>query len=199
MIKNIVFDLGGVLIDFTLLGDFDHLFKDQLTKDRFMKATLGSKIWPEYDRGVMSHDEIVDAFVANDPGIEEEIRNVFDDLDGIVRPRRFIETLIGYVREQGFNVYALSNMPKRVKEDCEEAFSFLSLMDGHLFSYDAKCIKPDAIIYQKLLEKFDLKAEECFFVDDIMENIEGAKQVGMPGMKYTTYYEVKEKIGSLNG
>ena len=74
---------------------------------------------------------------------------------------------------------------------------FLKEADGAIFSYEIKQIKPDAAIFEALFEKYQIKAEESVFLDDLQANIEGAKLVGMQGIVFTGLEEAKEALKKL--
>ena len=88
------------------------------------------------------------------------------------------------LKENGYGVYLLSNVGKefhRVKKN----IPVLELFDGFVASSDYQVIKPEKEIYNILYEKFSLKAEECYFIDDVQKNIDGARETGMDGHCYS--------------
>ena len=80
----------------------------------------------------------------------------------------------------------------------DNALDFLPLTDGAIFSYTVKQIKPDLEIYETLLNQYKLKPEECVFIDDRMENIEGAEKAGIHGICFETIGQVKEDLKKYN-
>ena len=74
---------------------------------------------------------------------------------------------------------------------------FLQYMDGTVFSYQYQIIKPDVRIYEQLLKNYDLRAEECVFIDDKAENVEAAKAAGYQGIVFTDYETVKEQLEEI--
>lgn len=83
-------------------------------------------------------------------------------------------------------------------ENKDNALDFLPLTDGAIFSYTVKQIKPDLEIYETLLNQYRLKPDECVFIDDRMENIEGAKKAGIHGICFETIGQVKEDLKKYN-
>ena len=198
-IDTIIFDIGGVLVDFRLNCNFDHIFKTDEVKEKFMKATIQDSLWKEFDRGVLSDEEIVDGFVANDTSIEAEIREVFNDFSGVISIRDFVFSFIDEIKAKGYKVYALSNMPKIVREDCDKDFAFLDKMDGYILSYEVKCIKPDREIYDVLLSKYNLKAQNCIFIDDLAENTKSARRLGFETITYVNYENMRAELAKKTG
>ncbi len=184
MIKNIIFDIGNVLMPFGYRPFFRSFGYDEEIVERLAKATAQSPDWNELDRGVLSYEEVLERFVQNAPDLEEIIHKIFADLHGILGVYDYTESWIKQLKEEGYGVYYLSNFFQKAEEDCKELMGFLELMDGGILSYRDKVTKPDNQIYELLLERFRLKAEECVFLDDTEKNIIGARAVGIQGILF---------------
>ena len=165
MIKNVVFDLGKVLVAF----DWDILArKIGFTEEEikiFAERVVGDR-WDEFDRGVMSE--------------EEAIKYIGHRVDEAIYVFPYVDEWLKNLKERGYNIYILSNFPPNVflKEE-EEKFHFLKYADGKVISGFVKMIKPDREMYEYLLRTYDLKGEESIFIDDRPGNIEGAKNAGL--------------------
>ena len=94
------------------------------------------------------------------------------ELDGV--------SLVRELKAMGYGIYLCSNASERLLE-CYRIIPGIECFDGILFSAEVKCVKPQKEMYQHLFERFHLKPEECFFIDDVMLNIEGARACGMDG------------------
>jgi len=184
MIKNIIFDIGNVLMPFGYRAFYESFGYEEDIVERLSMATAQSPDWNELDRGVLSYEEVLERFVENDPELVEIIHKVFADLQGILGLYDYTEGWIKQLKEEGYGVYYLSNFFKKAEEDCKELMGFLELMDGGILSYKDKVTKPDRQIYELLLKRFGLKAEECVFLDDIQKNIDGACAVGIQGILF---------------
>lgn len=184
MIKNIIFDIGNVLMPFGYRPFFESFGYDEETVERLSKATAQSPDWNELDRGVLSYEAVLRRFVENDSQLEEIIQRVFADLHGILGVYDYTESWIKQLKEAGYGVYYLSNFFQKADEDCKDLMGFLELTDGGILSYKDKVTKPDSQIYELLLERFGLKAEECVFLDDTKKNIDGARAVGIHGILF---------------
>ena len=91
----------------------------------------------------------------------------------------------------------LSNFGEITRAHCQDALSFMPYTDGGIMSYEVKVIKPDSAIYQALIDKYDLKPEECVFVDDLLENVEAAKKLGLKGVHAVTHEAALEGLAAL--
>lgn len=178
MIKTVIFDIGNVLADFAWEPFYRSFGFSEEVFDKLAKATVKSPEWNEFDRGAWSTEEIIAAFTANDPSVEKEIRLVFQNLKGIVTKRDYAIKWIRHLKAEGLQVLYLSNFAEITKEHCKDALDFMPYTDGGIMSYEVKLVKPHADIYEALIAKYDLKPEECVFVDDTLPNVEAAAKLG---------------------
>lgn len=198
MIKNVIFDIGEVLVDFRW---FDLLkekgFSEELA-ERIVKATSKSKTWREFDRGHLTYSEVVDSFCSDSPELGKEIRLAFENLAGIVRLRPYAIPLIKKLKSRGMGVYYLSNWFKKICDDCPDALEFLPYTDGGIFSWQEGVVKPDYEIYRRLLAKYGLKAEECIFIDDNSQNVAAAKELGFAGAVFEDAGQIEAVLDGLS-
>ena len=179
MIRNIIFDIGNVLTGFTWQEFYAGFGYDTEMIEKLGAATVKNPVWNEIDRGVWSDEEVIQAFIKNDPSLEPELRRIFQNIHGIVVKRDYAIPWIRSLREAGYRCYYLSNFSRRAHTECADALDFLPYMDGGILSFQDKVIKPDPKIYQLLLKRFRLKAEECVFMDDTEKNLLPAKELGI--------------------
>lgn len=197
MIKNIILDVGNVLVAWEPRIAMKKLGFDEKTIDIVAKATAESEEWNEMDRGVKSDEELLAGLVAKSPDYEHEIKMFWEHVGDAIWQFDYTKAWIGRMKEQGYHVYILSNYGHWTYGKTQEALSFLGDVDGALFSYEVKQIKPEPEIYQSLLKRYELKAEECVFLDDRQENIDGAKAQGIEGICFLEYEDAKEKLRVL--
>lgn len=183
MIKNIIFDIGKVLIGFDWRAYLHSLFDDD-TAESVAAAIFGSGHWPELDRAVLSEEEILGLFYGAGQGVEPQIKEAFDRIGECVAKRDWAFDLMDSLKEKGYKLYYLSNMSEHVKGSNPEAFAFTERMDGGIYSCEVHLIKPDPAIYRSLLEKYGLVPEECLFIDDHPENIAAGKRLGIKGIVF---------------
>ncbi len=181
MIRNIVFDMGNVLLRFD-----PGLFMDRLgveTQDRplLMREVFKSLEWAQMDRGTLTDGQAVSSICRRLP---ERLHDTAEKLVTLWdRPILEIEGSFELVRELsglGYGIYLLSNASLR-QHDYWPRVPASVYFDGTLISADVKLIKPQPEIYRLFLETFSLRPEECFFIDDANYNIEGALNAGMSG------------------
>ena len=176
MIRNVILDVGNVLVDYCWKKHLNSFgFSEEIAK-RVAAATALSEDWDEYDRGVLTDDEVLNRFIENDPGVEKEIRMYVENLSGVIEVYPYAEQWIRDLKAQGLHVYILSNFGEKCYNDCGSKMDFTGLVDGAVFSWREKVIKPDDAIYQCILKRYQLIPEECMFFDDREVNVEGAKR-----------------------
>jgi len=194
MIRNIVFDIGNVLVDFCWREHIAGLGFDQNMVERLGKAMMLNPVWNEVDRGVWSNEELLQGFIDNDPEMEAEIRTVFGDLSTIVREKSESGAWIRSLKEKGYRVYYLSNFSARVKREAADQLTFLQEMDGGIMSYEVRLIKPDAAIYRALFERYGLKPQESVFLDDSPANVEASRAIGMESILVKSQKQAMEEL-----
>ncbi|MCQ2523720.1 MAG: HAD family phosphatase [Lachnospiraceae bacterium] len=197
MIKNIIFDFGNVLVEYNIK---EFMVKKGMSPDmikRLLKASIMGPFWDEFDRGVLTEDEAFEGFLSIDPEIGEELHTVFDNIHGMLTKRDFATDWIKDLKQTGYNVYYLSNYSKKAFEECADSVDFIEYMDGGIMSHQVLMIKPDPNIYKLLLNRYNLKPEECLFVDDTPQNVEVAQTLGMKGIVYTNKEDVDSYISEI--
>lgn len=174
MVKNVVFDLGNVLVEFNVDKMIRHFFS---SKQEEIKEFYFASLWNEYDQGLHSKEEMIETGIERFPEQKEEIIGLMENWTHFVVPVCKNVEYLKTLKELGYHVYILSNIPEDDTLYLKSLGVFDSI-DGGIFSYQVKMIKPDKKIYECLLNTYHLCAEECLFLDDRKENIESAKTLG---------------------
>ena len=197
MIRNIVFDIGDVLVYFCYREYFASLGYSEEMVERISKATVLNDLWSHFDRGDLSDEEVIDLLVKSDPEIETDIRKVLSNCHDLVRQHDYAIPWIKELKAKGYHIYYLSNYFEKLIRENPEALSFIDYMDGGIFSCRVHALKPAPEIYQTLLSKYNLKPEECVFFDDRQANVDGAIAVGMHAVVFENQAQAKEALSRL--
>lgn len=200
MIQNIIFDIGNVLASFRWKDLFKDLGFTGEKFDRIAAATvLHPTMWNEFDRSLMRDEEIIAKCVERAPEYEKEIRLVFTQTELLVEEYDYSYDWIKGLKEQGYKVFLLSNYGRTAFEAARDhgRLSFLPLVDGGVISYEVQIVKPEAEIYKALLEKYNLKAEECVFLDDRADNIAAAKSLGFHGVVVESFEQASDALNKI--
>ena len=197
MIKNIVFDIGQVLKGWhperlpELMGE--------KTGEAVRKAVCGNPLWQELDRGIMPEEEILSRMISENQEVVNEILYLWDHLEIISEKLDYAIPWLQELKDRGYGLYYLSNYSYHLRTTVPQTLAFLPLMDGGIFSYEAKLLKPDPVFYEMLLKTYRLVAEECIFIDDRAENVRAAEGCGMQGILFRDYESARialeERLG----
>ena len=192
MYKNIIFDLGGVMVDFDPKTYLVDRFCNAEVEEKVSRITFESDEWKQLDAGLITRSEANLTMLAHakELGCAFEVQGVLDDWTHILRPRRRMQELVQKLKAHGYCVYYLSNIPEDVL-DLLMKRDFNGLFDGGVPSCEIHINKPDPRIYQALLEKYHLKASESIFIDDRLDNVQAAFRLGFAGI------QMKESVGTL--
>ncbi len=184
MIKNLVFDMGRVLLDYDSEKVCRHFIEDEAERKKVETAVFISPEWIMLDMGVLSEEEGLSRMQKRlDTDHEKEMARIclehwheycMWEKDGMAE-------LLKDLKEADFGLYVCSNASLRLLSCYRDVIPGIEYFDGLLFSAEVKCMKPQKEMYQHLFERFGLAPEECFFVDDQQINIDGAKACGMDG------------------
>lgn len=182
MIRSIIFDMGQVLIRWQPELLISHLGIPEEDHSPLRKAVFNSVEWIQLDRGTISKEEALSAICRNLPqrlhGSAREL--VCGWWTYPLTPIPGMEALIAQLKAQGYGIYLLSNASSELHQYFHR-IPGSQYFDGKIVSADWKLLKPQHEIYETLFREFGLRPEECFFIDDLNINIEGARYVGMDG------------------
>ena len=192
MYKSIIFDIGGVLVDFDPKAYLVDRLCNAEMEEKVYDLTFGSEEWQLLDAGKLSRYDGNQRMLehARAEGCAFEVQGVLDDWMHILRPRRRMQELVQKLKAHGYCVYYLSNIPEDVL-DLLMNRDMKGLFDGGVASCEVHINKPDPRIYKALLEKYHLKAQESVFIDDRLDNVQTAFRLGFAGI------QMKESVGTL--
>jgi len=187
--KNIIFDLGGVLINWNPRQLIQEILKDEnaskykVSPDDLMEMYRSSR-WNDFDRGTISKENLIEYF-SKTYKINADFFHIFyKKIYKHLFPLSEGLKLLNKIKSKGYKTYVLSNFSQDLFETVSPTYDFLDSFDGAIISYKVKTVKPEPEIYQLLLKNYNLKADECLFLDDKEENILGAKVLGIDGILY---------------
>jgi epoxide hydrolase-like predicted phosphatase len=194
MIKNIVFDLGNVLISFRPSEYFDKKDYPEYVKAKIMSDIFRSKEWLMLDNGMINTREAIDSIASGSSLKKEEIAHVFNLRTELIFPLDNNVRLLPELKKQGFRLYFLSNFPLDLFEEIKTGYYFFKYFDGGIISAEAKISKPDSRIYDLLLKKYLLVPEECLYIDDLEINVKAGEAAGMKGLVTFGSLEISGEI-----
>ena len=181
MIRNVVFDMGQVLIRYEPDRYIRELEVSEADGKLLMEQVFRSLEWTRMDWGELTDEQAAESICARLPArLHAAARKLVLGWEQPILPVPGIGELIGELKAAGYGIYLLSNASFRQREYWP-AIPGSELFDGGVISCEEGFIKPERGIYEALLDRYGLKAEECFFVDDVPVNVQGARRCGMDG------------------
>ena len=188
MIRNMVFDIGNVLMDFRWKEYMRSLFgEDETLIQTINQGIWHNGCWAAMDKGEMDGAATLRSAVAFAPQYEKEIKLTLDSVAHAFHKFEYSIPWIQELKRMGLNVYYLSNYSAFSIAANPDVLNFIPYMDGGVFSFEVKAVKPEPEIYRCLCDKYDLKPEECLFTDDVPANVKGTQACGFQGIVFEGY------------
>ena len=193
MIKNLIFDIGGIIIDDgkEIMQKYFNISKEETVKLR--KIIYGSNYFSECLLGKITQNECKQKLILENPSYKyyiEKSLNV-DNQNEILPMKKEVLDLI-YTLKNKYKIYFLSNLTDATYE---YIIKILNEFNGGIYSFKVGVKKPDSRIYEKLIKKYKLEKKECIFFDDKQKNIDMSNKLGILGIKFNTKEDI---INSLN-
>lgn len=182
MVKNIVFDLGNVLISFRPAEFFEKKHYPEDIRNTILADIFASREWLQLDNGDITVDEAIESIAASSALKRGEIARIFNLRLEIMFPLTSNAKLLPGLKKRGFGLYYLSNFPSDIFADVKKSYDFFRHFDGGIISADVRLSKPDIEIYRTLAGRYSLLPEECLYVDDVDINVKAAVAAGMIGL-----------------
>lgn len=199
MIKSVVFDFGGVLVDWNPHYLYDKYFASREKADWFLE-NICVYSWNIQMDGGKPFAEGVAELQALHPEWSEAIE---------IYHSRWIEMMNGQIegtvallhrlKAAGYGVYGLTNWSSETYPKIRDSYPVFKEFDGIVVSGEEHLLKPDAAIYRCLLDRYSLRAEESIFVDDNADNVVGAQAVGMKAVRFTSPEELEQQLRDVYG
>lgn len=197
MIKNIIFDFGGVLLDWNPRYLYKSYFNNDEEMEHFLADICNGEWNIKQDAG-RPFAEAVKELQAKFPEYAEAIQMYDDDWEKMLKcelPESI--DLLKELKFMGYGIYGLTNWSAEKIGYAFANYSFFSLFDGIVVSGVEKVVKPDRKIYEILLERYSLKPGECVFIDDNQDNVDMAKVLGINAIRFDNIGNVKEHLETL--
>lgn len=201
MYKNIIFDMGNVIVDFSPDYVLAQFTTDIHLINRLKNAIFFTDIWNETDRGTRDQDDVYQYAIATLPDVDHSLiaAIIMEWYKHKTENKRMLE-IAQELKAKGYRLFLCSNAAKSFYL-YEQYIDTFRLMDGKLISSDVQLVKPERAYFEYFLNKYKLKAAECFFIDDSIANIKGAFACGIDGYWYNgntdLFYAFLKKVHIL--
>lgn len=196
-IETIIFDLGGVLIDWNPAYVFDKLIQDEEKRKHFF-AEICTSAWNEEQDAGRSLKEATKLLVDQHPEWQEYIEAYYGRWEEMLGgPIEETVEIFRLLKEKGrYRFYALTNWSGELFPIALGKYDFLHWFDGRLVSGDEKTRKPFPEFYQLLLDRFNIDKEKAIFIDDSKRNAEAAEAFGIPTIRFESPMQLRRELVS---
>lgn len=191
---HIIFDLGGVVFDWSPDAIIQAVFQEPEIQARVRREVFEHPDWVETDRGTLSRADAVVRWARRTGRSIEEMKAMMHQADVSMQPKTDTLALMEELAGQGLPLYCLSNMPAERYAYLQRTHGFWDLFSGIIISAHVKMVKPEPGIFEHMLATHDLAPASSLFIDDSHTNIRAARSVGIHGILFTTAAACRQQI-----
>lgn len=193
MIKNIIFDFGGVLVDWNPEYLYKQVFQEEAEMNYFL-TTVCTPEWNLQQDAGRSLAAATDEIVAKFPKYQKQIEMFYGNWTAMLGGEIFENVALIEPLKRKFKLFGLSNWSAETFPKAKEMFPFFQKLDGIVLSGEEKLIKPGEQIYKVLLSRYKLIASECLFIDDSIKNIMAAEMLGFHTIHFAPNINLKYEL-----
>ena len=198
MIKNIISDIGNVLFEFDTSGFINKNIETE-DKEKFFDLVFGSENWQLMDKGDLAFEDAREYFLSVFPKYKDSLNKLFDSsLTLCLNMNNNNINILKEYKKKEYNIYYLSNMSVETFQCINKKTDFFekTCIGGIVSAYE-KMIKPSEEIYKLLLNRFNLLAEECLFIDDNFNNVNSALKLGFNSFQLKNMSNMKFELEKI--
>ena len=178
-IKNIIFDLGGVLVNWSPLDCVYSIFGENERSNKLANIIFNSHIWKAMDRGDIDENIGKMQILKKYPEFKDEIEELFKSYKKCLKPLTSNIEVAKSLKNSGYELFILSNIFDEVWKYILSTSDFFNFFDGIVLSYIEKTSKPDEKMYQKIINRYELIPSQTLYIDDSAENIKMGRKMGL--------------------
>lgn len=194
MIRNIVFDMGNVLLDYNPDVILDKVCDTKEEKEIIRKELFLGPEWKLGDLGLITNEQRFEGVSKRVPQfLHEKLKNCVEHWDICMKPVEGAREFVDFVQAQGYDSYIISNASTNFYDYFPKHFK-LREFKGIVVSADIHVLKPELEIYRYFLDTYGVNPKECLFIDDLPQNVEGAMAAGMQAVRFNNNYQELRNI-----
>ena len=197
MVKNLVFDLGGVLVDYNPRKYLTDMFLNKPIEDFLYDNIFASESWANLDAGRITLSKATTEILKNCGDKSYEAQLVLDDWHNMLVTNFDMFEMLKNLKRAGYSLYYLSNISENIFNSFTAKKRFMSLFNGGIASCEVRLLKPDAAIFRLLVETYNLIPNECLFIDDSVENADAATEQHFTSIVFENAEELRQTLLTL--
>lgn len=194
MIKNIIFDIGGVLLEYNPKTYLDKLNIEESKRKELNNIIFHNQKWRDCLNGFINNEELINYLGKENPKYKNEIEQILskDNLKYMLPPKQDIIEYYKSLKQNGYKIYLCSNITECTYDYIKDNFEIIQIADGGVFSCFENISKPNSEIYYRLIEKYNLEIEKSILIDDTKRNVMSANDIGLRGILFNNIEDIKE-------
>ncbi|MEG0307155.1 MAG: HAD family phosphatase [Clostridium sp.] len=197
MIKNVIFDIGNVLLSFNPMEYLRRKIDNEGKVQKIYEEIFLSEEWLMLDRGIITEIEAVDRLCSRHKEDAELINIAMDNWYELLKPIEEAVNGLEELNNRGYNLYYLSNFHDMAFKEINKTHGFFKLFHGGVVSYEEKLLKPEKEIYERLVERYKIIPKESIFIDDTKLNVEAAKRLGFKTIHFQGEIDIIQCINNF--
>jgi putative hydrolase of the HAD superfamily len=198
-VRNVIFDLGGVVFDWNPDHIVSRVQPVPELRAALKAALFGHADWRQFDRGTLTEPELIERLQLRLGATRQEVDTILDAVRNSLVEKPETIKLMRALQGQGTPLYCLSNMPASIYTHLRQRHHFWDAFSGIVISGEVRMMKPEPQVFMHLLATFNLRAEETVFIDDLLSNIESAKQVGLHAVLFKDAAQCRRELDQILG
>lgn len=198
-VRNVIFDLGGVVFDWNPDHIVSRVQPVPELRAALKEALLGHPDWRLFDRGTLTEPELTERLQSRLGATRQEVDTILDAVRNSLVEKPETIKLMRALQGQGTPLYCLSNMPASIYAHLRKRHHFWDAFSGIVISGEVQMMKPEPEVFMHLLATFGLRAQETVFVDDLLANVESAKQVGLHAVWFKDAAQCRRELDQILG
>ncbi len=194
MIRNIIFDIGGVLLDYNPKTYLDKLDIKESRRKKLNDVIFHDQRWKDCLNGFISNSELIEQLVRENLEYKNEIELILskDSLKYMLPPKQEVIEYYKSLKRKGYKIFLCSNITKDTYNYIKDNFEIIQIADGGVFSCFENISKPNSEIYYRLIEKYNLEIEKSILIDDTKRNVISANDIGLRGILFNNIEDIKK-------
>lgn len=194
MIRNIIFDIGGVLLDYNPKTYLDKLDIKESRRKKLNDVIFHDQRWKDCLNGFISNSELIEQLVRENLEYKNEIELILskDSLKYMLPPKQEVIEYYKSLKRKGYKIFLCSNITKDTYNYIKDNFEIIQIADGGVFSCFENISKPNPEIYYRLIEKYNLEIEKSILIDDTKRNVMSANDIGLRGILFNNIEDIKK-------
>ena len=195
---NIIFDIGGVVLNWSYEIFLSHNFSNENDKDAARKHIVNTPLWRELDKGTITHENAVRIGAEKSGLPESAVDKLLHTVPDVLQPINETIDIIKELKSKNHKLYVLSNMSENAANSIEKKYDFWKFFDDIMFSGRVKMVKPDDEIFHHIAELYNLEIENTVFIDDTEENVGIAKKLGFKTILFNSPEQCRDELEKMN-